>query len=173
MLVKNAGIIQTLSYPPSGAPPHLHASAWDAHYDGTHANIAIANNEDGQTSQFNVRLTNDDLAQMLNMDANSVNLDERLAQDFTPFAQHLPSPKSGDNYVVPITIDRPRNRGKSRSKSRKSHITHRAYKRRRASRRKSRTNSNTSKHSNRNKSNTKSKKSNSPFFQSSLPTGFI
>lgn len=168
-LVRNRGAVQTITYS-SQMPPHKYESVWDANYNGKRADIVIAENDDGKTGQYAIRLTNEDLAEILNMDMDATPLDKRLEELITPIpsttlshpSSGISSPKSGENYLVPITIDRKSSRRQSSRRKRrpKTHITHRAYKRKK--------HSSASKRPSKRKSKGKSKRSTPFTFSSGL-----
>ena len=68
---------------------------WDIDYDGQRANIDmnITNNQD--TKHLDFQLTNDDLADILNMPSFSMPLEERLTKDF---------PISDKDQSIPIDM---------------------------------------------------------------------
>lgn len=55
---------------------------WDAGYDGDTANIILSSNNNGNQKMFNVKLDNEDLANLLNVPSISGPIDKRLQMDF-------------------------------------------------------------------------------------------
>ena len=79
---KNRGITKTIIH--KNNQNKVNEVNWDADYDGKKANISLDLNTDGNEKHYDVQLTNDDLAKILNLNSVNKSLDERLLQDFQP-----------------------------------------------------------------------------------------
>ena len=55
---------------------------WDAGYDGDTANIILSSNNNGNQKMYNLKLGNEDLANLLNVPSISGPIDKRLQMDF-------------------------------------------------------------------------------------------
>ena len=55
---------------------------WDAGYDGDTANVILSSNNNGNQKMYNVKLDNEDLANLLNVPSISGPIDKRLQMDF-------------------------------------------------------------------------------------------
>ena len=55
---------------------------WDAGYDGDTANVILSSNNNGNQKMYNVKLGNEDLANLLNVPSISGPIDKRLQMDF-------------------------------------------------------------------------------------------
>jgi hypothetical protein len=55
---------------------------WDADYDGENANISLTSNTDGNKNHFDIRLDNEDLANMISIPSTNIPIDKRLQMDF-------------------------------------------------------------------------------------------
>ena len=75
--VKNRGLTQTIVNN-SDNKNHFNEMIWDSNYNGDIANISIATNTDGDTKKYNLRLDNEDLADMLNIYSVNIPIDKRL-----------------------------------------------------------------------------------------------
>lgn len=166
--IKNRGITKTILYDNNHS--HVNQVAWDADYDGDMAKISLETDTDGKHQHYDVKLNNQDLANILNIQGVDMPIDKRLQMDFKEtsyipeeyfvelplpklepraplqlmmkpkttsidrlLSKHISSPKSGEELIVPLTIDRktldkytltPRRKHRRI----KSHITHRVYK---------------------------------------------
>lgn len=80
--IKNRGITKTIIH--KNNQNKVNEVNWDADYDGKKANISLDLNTDGNEKHYDVQLTNDDLAKILNLNSVNKSLDERLLQDFQP-----------------------------------------------------------------------------------------
>lgn len=80
--IKNRGITKTIIH--KNNQNKVNEINWDADYDGKKANISLDLNTDGNEKHYDVQLTNDDLAKILNLNSVNKSLDERLLQDFQP-----------------------------------------------------------------------------------------
>ena len=55
---------------------------WDADYDGDFANISLDLNQNGKTNHYDVKLDNEDLANILNVPSVNLPIHNRLSDDF-------------------------------------------------------------------------------------------
>jgi hypothetical protein len=78
--IKNRGITQTLIN--NNNQKQFNQINWDADYDGQNANISVTSDTDGNKNHFDVKLDNEDLANMLNIPSVSTPIDKRLQMDF-------------------------------------------------------------------------------------------
>lgn len=78
--IKNRGISKTIIHNNN----HNESSQvkWDADYDGDSANISLDMMDNGLTKHYDIKLTNDDLASILNVPSIETSLDKRLLNDF-------------------------------------------------------------------------------------------
>jgi hypothetical protein len=166
--IKNRGITKTIFH--DGNHNHVNEIEWDTDYDGDIANISLDTNTNGKHQHYDVKLDNQDLANILNIQGVNMPIHKRLQMDFkeptyTPedyfielpmpkydlqprqpktvepestslediLTRHISSPKTDEELIVPVTIDRktmdkytltPRRRHRRH----KTHVTHRVYK---------------------------------------------
>jgi len=78
--IKNRGITQTLVN--NNNQKQFNQINWDADYDGQNANISVTSDTDGNKNHFDVKLDNEDLANMLNIPSVSTPIHKRLQMDF-------------------------------------------------------------------------------------------
>jgi hypothetical protein len=78
--IKNRGITQTLIN--NNNQKQFNQINWDADYDGQNANISVTSDTDGNKNHFDIKLDNEDLANMLNIPSVSTPIDKRLQMDF-------------------------------------------------------------------------------------------
>jgi len=78
--IKNRGISKTIIHNNN----HNESSEvnWDADYDGDSANISLDMNNNGLYKHYDIKLTNEDLASILNVPSIESPLDKRLSNDF-------------------------------------------------------------------------------------------
>lgn len=83
--IKNKGTTTLISSIPGADCPgndNYNKIDWDIAYDGNLANIEMDVNSNGKSKHFNYELTNDDLADILNVPSFQMPLEERLMADF-------------------------------------------------------------------------------------------
>jgi hypothetical protein len=83
--IKNKGTTTLISSIPGTDCPgndNYNKIDWDIAYDGNLANIEMDVNSNGKSKHFNYELTNDDLADILNVPSFQMPLEERLMADF-------------------------------------------------------------------------------------------
>ena len=179
--IKNRGITKTILH--NNNHNHVNQIAWDADYDGDIAKISLDTNTDGKLQHYDVKLNNQDLANILNIQGVNTPIHKRLEMDFKEpsniheeyfielplpkleprepvhkpetmsidklLSKHISSPKTGEELIIPLTIDRktidkytltPRRKHRRI----KSHITHRVYKKPKSRSKSSRSRSKTS-----------------------------
>lgn len=131
--ITNQGMTQTVIHKPTRS--YINQTNWDADYDGKIANISLQTNMNGETNTMNMRLDNDDLANLLNIQSVNMPIHERLKMDFEepqePLYIELPmlsvesrkpksveelianspalamsSPRTNEELIIPMTIDR-------------------------------------------------------------------
>lgn len=164
--IKNRGITKTIIH--DNNHNHVNQLTWDADYDGDVANISLDTNSNGNHQHYDVKLDNQDLANILNIQGVNMPIHKRLESDFREpigipeeyfielptydlqprqpkivepestsleelLTKHVTSPKTDEELIVPLTIDRktmdkytltPRRRHRRQ----KTHVTHRVYK---------------------------------------------
>ena len=164
--IKNRGITKTFIH--NNSHNHVNQIAWDADYDGDIANITIDTDTDGNHKHYDIKLDNQDLADILNIKGVDMPIHKRLQMDFNkpanipedffielpnydiqprqpttlmiepqtvyneePFNRHISSPKTDEELIIPLTIDRKTKytlTPKRRHRRQKTHVTHRVYK---------------------------------------------
>ena len=78
--IKNRGLTQTLIN--NNNQRQFNQIDWDADYDGQNATISLNSNTNGKQNHFDIKLDNEDLANMLNVPSVSMPIDKRLQMDF-------------------------------------------------------------------------------------------
>lgn len=112
--IKNRGTTQTIIH--NNNENHFNELNWDADYDGNNANIAVTTSTDGNKQHFDVKLNNEDLANLLNISSIDIPLHKRLKKDFKNLTQgveeykiELPPPTPvKPEYLLeedPVSID--------------------------------------------------------------------
>ena len=86
--IKNRGITQTLVN--NNNKQQFNQINWDADYDGQIANIAVNSDIDGNKNHFDIKLDNNDLANMLNIPTISMPIHKRLQIDFNDSFRQQP-----------------------------------------------------------------------------------
>ena len=86
--IKNKGVTKTVIR--SNGRTKTNKINWNADYDGEVANISLDIEDDGIKNNYSSRLTNDEIAQILNPpQENQLSLDERLLNDFGSETQQM------------------------------------------------------------------------------------
>jgi len=99
--IKNKGTTTLISSIPGTDCPgndNYNKIDWDIDYDGNLANIEVDVNSNGNSKHFNYELTNDDLADILNVPSFQMPLEERLMADF---------PLHEEEFVIAPTAPEP------------------------------------------------------------------
>ena len=78
--IKNRGHTQTLIR--NKNKNKFNEINWDADYDGKVANISVTSDIEGKQKQFDIKLDNNDLANILNVSSVNVPIHKRLQNDF-------------------------------------------------------------------------------------------
>jgi hypothetical protein len=78
--IKNRGTTKTIIY--DNNRNHINEINWDANYDGNVANISIDTEGNGKSKHFDIKLDNNDLANLLNIQSVNMPIDKRLKIDF-------------------------------------------------------------------------------------------
>jgi len=78
--VKNRGMSKTIIH--DNKHNHINEINWDADYDGDIANISIETATNGKSKYFNIKLDNNDLANILNIQSVNAPIHKRLEMDF-------------------------------------------------------------------------------------------
>lgn len=131
--VKNRGITKTIIH--NNNSNHYNEVNWDADYDGNIANVSLVTNTDGQQKHYGITLDNYDLEKLLTIPSINVPIHDRLNKDFVHdnvldkqnYAfielphnisqsesfnnffddknQYISSPKSNEEFIVPLTLN--------------------------------------------------------------------
>ena len=95
--IKNRGMTKTIIL--DNNHNHVNQINWDADYDGDMANISIDSDSNGKSKHFKIKLDNNDLANLLNIQSVNIPIDKRLKMDFDepeyaaePYFIELPTP---------------------------------------------------------------------------------
>jgi len=78
--IKTKGVTKTIIH--NNNKNYINELNWDADYDGEKANISLDIDENGTKGHLNMKMNNDELAELLNIPSESTMLDERLYNDF-------------------------------------------------------------------------------------------
>jgi hypothetical protein len=78
--IKNRGTTKTIIH--NNNDNNVNVIEWDADYDGDVANISLDLTNNGNVNHYNVKLDNDDLANILNINSVKMPIHTRLKKDF-------------------------------------------------------------------------------------------
>jgi hypothetical protein len=78
--IKNKGITKTIIH--NNNKNYYNEVNWDADYDGEKANISLDIDENGKKEHVEMKMNNDELAELLNIPSENSMLDKRLYRDF-------------------------------------------------------------------------------------------
>jgi len=78
--IKNRGSTKTLIY--DNNRNNINEINWDVDYDGEVANISLDTQNNGKQKHYDVKLDNEDLANILNIPSVNLPLEKRLKNDF-------------------------------------------------------------------------------------------
>jgi hypothetical protein len=78
--IKNRGSTKTIIH--NNNDNNVNEIEWDADYDGDVANISLDLTNNGNVNHYNVKLDNDDLANILNINSVKMPIHKRLEKDF-------------------------------------------------------------------------------------------
>jgi hypothetical protein len=82
MQIENYGV--TKSYIQKNNKKSLNELKWKGKYDGNKAHIELLLNEDGKKEYMQMKLTNKELMELLNVQPIETPLDQKLLMDFMP-----------------------------------------------------------------------------------------
>jgi hypothetical protein len=77
--IKNRGSTKTIIH--NNNDNNVNEIEWDADYDGDVANISLDLTNNGNVNHYNVKLDNDDLANILNVNSVKTPIHKRLEKD--------------------------------------------------------------------------------------------
>ncbi len=87
--IKNTGTSKTVVQ--KNNHNYINEVKWNANYDGKNANISIDSDSNGKEQHYDIKLDNDDLANMLTIEQVDMPIDERLLIDFQhPSSEYRP-----------------------------------------------------------------------------------
>lgn len=103
--IKNKGITKTIIS--DNNHNYVNQINWDADYDGDMANISIDTNTNGKSKHLKIKLDNEDLANLLNVQSVNMPIDKRLQNDFNviqyaPQARFIELPINNDGTTSSI-----------------------------------------------------------------------
>jgi hypothetical protein len=78
--IKNKGTTKTIIH--NNNKNYYNEVNWDADYDGENANISLDIDENGKKGHMEMKMNNDELAELLNIPSENSMLDKRLHRDF-------------------------------------------------------------------------------------------
>ena len=101
--IKNKGNTQTITS--INNIDNIEELGWNSNYDGNIATIDIDSNINGEKNKINLKLDNDDLANLLNIDSINTPIDKRIQFDFNDTNSYDSLP-----YLIelPVTTIEPR-----------------------------------------------------------------
>jgi hypothetical protein len=94
--IKNKGITKTIIH--NNNKNYYNEVNWDADYDGEQANISLDIDENGKKEHVEMKMNNDELAELLNIPSENSMLDKRLYRDF------LSKRSKRDNNMIEIAM---------------------------------------------------------------------
>lgn len=97
--IKNRGISETFIHD-NNNNNLINQVNWDANYDGDIANISINTESNGKTKHFDIKLDNEDLANILNVESIDMPIDKRIKIDFDEYSYN-------NNNNTPYYIELP------------------------------------------------------------------
>ena len=80
--ITNTGSVET--FVNKNGKKSLTKVIWNGDYNGTEANIDVNINKNGHDENMSITLDNNDILHLLNADADTYTIDERLTTDFLP-----------------------------------------------------------------------------------------
>ena len=110
--VKNRGTTKTFIH--NNNHSDVNEINWDADYDGNVANISLDLTNNGKSGHYDIKLNNNDLAKMLNIDSINLPIDKRLKKDFkkkqinlepTVYHLYLDDLQSSPLLPIPTTLN--------------------------------------------------------------------
>jgi len=100
--IKNKGTTKTIIH--NNNKNYYNQVNWDADYDGEKANISLDIDENGKRGHVDMKINNDELAELLNIPSENSMLDKRLYRDFLSKRS-----RKGDHNMIEIDIPEPHN----------------------------------------------------------------
>lgn len=105
--IKNRGMTQTLIN--NNNQQQFNQIDWDTDYDGQNATISLNSNTNGKQNHFDIKLDNEDLANMLNVPSVNMPIEKRLQMDFNnhsfrreePLFLRIEIPEVKTPYLLP------------------------------------------------------------------------
>jgi len=94
--IKNKGITKTIIH--KNNKNYYNEVNWDTDYDGEKANISLDIDENGKKGHVEMKMNNDELAELLNIPSENSMLDKRLYKDF------LSKRSKSDHNLIEIEI---------------------------------------------------------------------
>ena len=110
--IKNRGSTKTIIH--DNNQNNINQINWDADYDGQNANISLDLTNNGKSGHYDIKLNNNDLAKMLNIDSINLPIDKRLKKDFkkkqinlepTVYHLYLDDLQSSPLLPIPTTLN--------------------------------------------------------------------
>ena len=110
--IKNRGSTKTIIH--DNNKNKVNEINWDADYDGNVANISLDLTNNGKSGHYDIKLNNNDLAKMLNIDSINLPIDKRLKKDFkkkqinlepTVYHLYLDDLQSSPLLPIPTTLN--------------------------------------------------------------------
>jgi len=107
--IKNKGITKTIIH--NNNKNYYNEVNWDADYDGEKAQISLDIDENGKKGHIEMKMNNDELAELLNIPSENSMLDKRLYRDFLskrskcePNMIEVVMPKHNNDNIIPKSI---------------------------------------------------------------------
>ena len=100
----------------------IHDLKWDANYNGKTLDVGVSQNHKGESDNYFIQLTNNDIINLLSIPANKQSLDSRLNKELKMLLPK-PSNKSRKHRASKSKSRRHRHRHR-RSKHKKKHHSH-------------------------------------------------
>lgn len=96
VFIKNVGSTET-TYKENNKSPKRSSLKWSGNYDGNNAKINVSINDNGKIKKSRIKLTNDELINILSNQVDTTPIDERLFND-------LLSPINESEQMIPMSI---------------------------------------------------------------------
>jgi hypothetical protein len=96
IFIKNVGSTET-TYKENNKSPKRSSLKWSGNYDGNIAKINVSINDNGKRKKSRIKLTNDELINILSNQINTTPIDERLFND-------LLSPINESEQMMPVSM---------------------------------------------------------------------
>jgi len=82
--IKNSGMSRTFVKNGKSRGNYIKETKWDADYDGDNANIDVYTNDNGKEENYDIKLNNNDLEEILKTPSTKGLIHQRLLTDFNP-----------------------------------------------------------------------------------------